>query len=391
MKGSRFRFAAVVVGAFAAVAALTATAMAGPSGTAFYAPGPNPSAQQQIAGLTSSGRRADAALVAKLAATPHAVWITSGTPNEARVLTQKTVNRAAGKNELPVIALYNIPGRDCGNFSAGGATDLASYEAWIDGVAGGLRGHEAMIILEPDSLGLLPQSDCGSSLFTDADRLAELNYAVDVLSAAGGRVYLDGTHSGWLGVGAAASRLVAAGVQRAAGFYLNVSNYQPTPNLVHYGTWISECIAFANNTEEGGWRLGHYDWCASQYYPATSTDTSTWHLSDEWYAGNLGHATPTTHFVIDTSRNGQGAWSGPLDWCNPPGRGAGIQPTADTGNALVDAYLWIKVPGESDGQCTRGDTTDGTDSAWGVVDPAAGQWFPQQALQLAKLASPPLR
>jgi endoglucanase len=55
----------------------------------------------------------------------------------------------------------------------------------------------------------------------------------------------------------------------------------------------------------------------------------------------------------------------------------------------VDGYLWIKVPGESDGSCTRGKS--GTvDPEWGIVDPTAGNWFPQQALQLAKLANPKL-
>lgn len=68
---------------------------------------------------------------------------------------------------------------------------------------------------------------------------------------------------------------------------------------VKFGTWISSCIAFANNPEEGGWRLGHYDWCASQYYPANPNDFSTWHLTDEWYTANLGHAVPTARFVID--------------------------------------------------------------------------------------------
>ena len=66
------------------------------------------------------------------------------------------------------------------------------------------------------------------------------------------------------------------------------------------------------------------------------------------------------HSVIDTSRNGQGPWAPTVsypdkqDWCNPPDRGLGYQPTANTGAALVDAYLWIKIPGESDGTCTRG-------------------------------------
>ncbi len=54
----------------------------------------------------------------------------------------------------------------------------------------------------------------------------------------------------------------------------------------------------------------------------------------------LGSTQPTTHFVIDTSRNGQGPWQPPAypdpqDWCNPPDRGLGLRPTADTGNRLA--------------------------------------------------------
>jgi endoglucanase len=104
-----------------------------------------------------------------------------------------------------------------------------------------------------------------------------------------------------------------------------------------------------------------------------------------------------THFVIDTSRNGQGPWTASdgeytgdaQTWCNPPGRGLGLRPTVRTGSSLLDAYLWIKPPGESDGSCTR--STGGTmDPEWGIVDPAAGAWFPAQALELAQLANPPL-
>lgn len=57
---------------------------------------------------------------------------------------------------------------------------------------------------------------------------------------------------------------------------------------------------------------------------------------------------------------------------------------------LLDAYLWIKIPGESDGTCTRGGPAGSPDPEWGVIDPPAGQWFPDQALQLARLADPPL-
>lgn len=105
---------------------------------------------------------------------------------------------------------------------------------------------------------------------------------------------------------------------------------------------------------------------------------------------------PTTHFVIDTSRNGQGPWVAPAgvypdaeNWCNPPGRGLGVRPTTDTGNALVDALLWIKIPGESDGQCFRG-LGGPEDPERGMVDPAAGQWFPEQARELIEMAEPAL-
>ena len=131
--------------------------------------------------------------------------------------------------------------------------------------------------------------------------------------------------------------------------------------------------------------------------------------------------------MIDTSRNGRG----PLDttpygaapynqspgvvaalhsgnWCNPPGAGLGARPTASTGVALQDANLWVKVPGESDGSC---DIAGGArawdfsaynpwsvapadqthfDPLWGMVDPGAGAWFDQTALQLAQNATPPL-
>ena len=222
-------------------------------------------------------------------------------------------------------------------------------------------------------------------------------------------VYLDGTHSAWLGVGDIAQRLVKADVANAQGFFLNVSNYQFTQNGVQYGTWISDCIA-----------SGNFAGCPNQYWNGGPDGTMIASLLGAWTgvalsnygvwsdtAGdpalntsgiNARFSTPgTTHFVIDTSRNGLGPWKPTAsypdaqDWCNPPGRGLGARPTADTGNALVDAYLWAKVPGESDGSCNRGVSGSTIDPEWGgTVDPAAGAWFPQQALQLAQLASPGL-
>ncbi len=226
-----------------------------------------------------------------------------------------------------------------------------------------------------------------------------LNYAVDALKAhPNANVYLDGTHSSWLGSGDAAHRLIQAGVERADGFFLNVSNYRLTDHLVKYGQWISDCIYLSQNS---WWQV---EWCASQYYPANPGDFSTWGLTDAAYdqafadTGLTRNPVEQAHFVIDTSRNGQGPWTPTTsypdaqDWCNPPGRGLGLLPRADTGNALIDAYLWIKIPGESDGECTRGLGPAGVtvDPEWGLVDPAAGQWFPEMALQLAQNPNPPL-
>jgi endoglucanase len=388
--------------------------------TEFYVAKRNQGAIQQIAGLTSSGDKASADLIKQMIDTPQSVWFTTGTPKMTQESVKNTVKRAAGKGTVPVLVAYNIPFRDCAQFSAGGATTVQEYKDWIDGFAAGIGAEHAVVILEPDGLGIIPwykqfrglPSEGGyewcqpaeANEATAADERYEmLNYAVDSLKAQPNvSVYLDGTHSSWLGSGDAAHRLAQAGVERADGFFLNVSNYRFTEHLEKYGTWISKCLAFATNP--ASWGNGHFDWCASQYYPADPNDFSTWGLTDQWYTDNVESQTwwysesILQHFVIDTSRNGQGPWTptasypDPQDWCNPPGRGLGLQPSADTGNPLIDAYLWVKIPGESDGECTRGLGPTGTtiDPEWGLIDPPAGEWFPEMTLDLVQNANPPL-
>ena len=390
--------------------------------TQFYVPKRNQGAIEQIADLTSSGDYADADLIRAMIDLPQAVWFTSGEPHKVQQDVKNTVQRAAGKKTVPVLVAYNIPFRDCAQFSAGGATTMDEYMAWIDGFAAGIGDNKAVVILEPDGLGIIPwykqfrglpseggyewcqPSEADQATAAD-ERFAMLNYAVDALKAKPNvKVYLDGTHSGWLGSGDAAHRLSQAGVDRADGFFLNVSNYRFSEHLEKYGTWISKCLWFA--TDPGSWGNGHFDWCASQYYPANPNDFSTWSLTDQWYTDNVESQTWVPYpgdaglknFVVDTSRNGQGPWTptvsypDPQDWCNPPNRGLGFRPTADTGNALIDAYLWIKIPGESDGECTRGLGPAGqtVDPEWGLIDPPAGAWFPEMALDLVQYANPPL-
>lgn len=392
------------------------------SNTQFYVPKPNQDALRQIAQLTSQGRKAEADQIRAMINTPTAVWVESGSPKAAEQQVRQITHQAAGKKTIPVFVLYNIPFRDCAQYSAGGASTVAEYEAWIDGVVAGLGDSPAFVIVEPDSLGLIPGVDCspeGVTATAEADRYAMLNYAVDKLNSdPNARIYLDATHSGWMNVGNISQRLVRAGVLRADGFFLNVSNYQYTTNQVYYGTWISECIAYATQVSPD-----NFAGCPNQYWnggPATGWEGRALDNSRIWvnggsdlsinvagiesrYASLLGSVQPTAHFVIDTSRNGQGPWTptpeqqaafpDPQTWCNPPQRGIGLRPTTNTGNPLVDAYLWIKVPGESDGQCSRGLGTGNNvvDPIWGQVDPAAGVWFPKQALDLARLANPPLK
>lgn len=386
-----------------------------------YVPKANVDARAQISALHRNGQKVDAELIETLLETPQAVWFSKGTPEEVRRSVEVTVRRAKGT--VPILVAYNIPFRDCAQFSAGGATTTQAYLDWIAGFAKGIGDTEATVILEPDGLGIIPWYDpigdaplewCQPAEADPAtaasDRFFQLNAAIDRLNEQPNvQVYLDGTHSAWLNVSDTASRLLRAGVARAAGFYLNVSNYQFSPNLVQYGTWISKCIAIGpgvdcpNQYWNGGplpskiaQLLGEWTGVALSSYGLWSDDSDDPALNTSGinlrYAGVEG----STHFVIDTSRNGLGPWQPPVgaytdsqDWCNPPGRGTGLRPTLNTATPLLDAYLWVKIPGESDGACTRGIGPVGTtDPEWGQVDPAAGQWFPDMALELARNAVP---
>ncbi len=202
---------------------------------------------------------------------------------------------------------YNIPARDCGLYSSGGVNSPDAYRKWIDGFAAGIGDYPVAVVLEPDALS-------GVTCLTPENqkiRYDLLAYAVETLMAQpNAAVYIDAGHSNWVPAVEMATRLERAGIEKATGFALNVSNFQPTPNLIAYGQIVATTIDREN----------------------------------------------PPHFVIDTSRNGLGPLPEAEDptgeaWCNPPGRALGEPPTTKTADPLVDAYLWIKSPGESDGAC----------------------------------------
>jgi len=424
--------------------------------TEFYAPGPSDGSLAQVKDLLKARKYVDARKLLALVTTPHAAWFATGTPEEVRKSVRQTMTAADKQHRTPVLVAYNLPYRDCSQYSGGGATDTAAYQAWIDGFARGIGKGKALVVLEPDGLGIIPYNKridgadewCRPTV-TDAEgnvvpapgaspeaRYAQLNYAVDSLAAhaPNAAVYLDAGNSAWMAVGDAAYRLTKAGVLRARGFFLNVSNYQATSESIQFGTWVSSAIAAPSGAP--AWAFDdsgnfHFDWLPSQYDPALNYAIN---YSPEHVASVnadlqvfMGSAVASKSFVIDTGRNGQGPLNtapysvAPYNqpdavisglksghWCNAFGAGAGLRPTANTGVALLDAYFWIKVPGESDGGCDlaggarawdfqaynpwglEGDDQTHFDPLWGQIDPEAGKWFPAQGLQLAQRANPSL-
>ncbi|MFC4336578.1 glycoside hydrolase family 6 protein [Salininema proteolyticum] len=214
------------------------------------------------------------------------------------------VSDATATGQTPIVVAYNMYDRDCGGHSGGGASSPDAYKAWIDAFASDIGDHEAVVIVEPDALA--QSLDCGDDKPVREELLA---YAVDALAskAVNANVYLDAGNATWPGdASEIAYALEQAGVEKISGFSLNVSN--------HYDTGASHDKAGTIN-----YFLG-YD------------------------AG----------YVVDTSRNGSGKTDDSEDgWCNPVGATLG-EPSRATPEGPADALLWVKVPGDSDGDCNSG-------------------------------------
>lgn len=283
-------------------------------GKSFYVD-PNSSAKKQYDSWRLSNPD-KAKLILKIANESIARWF-GGWNASIESEVNAYVSAAATTNTIPVLVAYNIPQRDCGGQSAGGVSSSDSYKSWITAFAKGINNRKAVVILEPDSVANI-------TCLSEADqktRYELLSYAIETLRSKGAIVYLDAGHSNWVNTQEMAARLKKAGIDKAQGFSLNVSNFIDSQKNIDYGNSLSGFI--------GG-----------------------------------------KHFIIDTGRNGLGSSD---QWCNPPGRALGSKPTSNTGRQLVDAYLWIKPPGESDGSCNGG--------------PSAGTWWAEYALGLSQRAA----
>jgi endoglucanase len=259
---------------------------------------------------------ADAQVVLdRLAATPSGIWLTPEEYPAGRVgpFVGDTVADAAAAGRLPTFVVYGIPDRDCtGGFSEGGLP-ADQYGPWVQEIADAAATGPSVVVVEPDALA--SALECPHR----AERVRLIADAVGRLAEAGVTTYVDGGHSNWVDPDRLAPLLERVGVDDVRGFASNVSNYQSDDDERAYGEQLS---------------------------------------------GLLGGA----HYIIDSGRNGNGSTD---DWCNPPDRAYGQDPAAaPRGDAAhLDAYVWVKPPGESDGECHGG--------------PPAGQFWPERALDMA--------
>src|SRR6185369_84870 len=132
------------------------TAAAADTSSRFFVPPPDPEAVKQVAALLKGRDLVNAARLAAMVTTPQAVWFTGGSAADVEASVKKTMKQAALEQRVPVLVSYNVPFRDCAQYSSGGAVDTTAYEAWIDGFAKGIGSGKAVVILEPDSLGIIP-------------------------------------------------------------------------------------------------------------------------------------------------------------------------------------------------------------------------------------------
>ena len=266
---------------------------------------------------------------ARIARAPHAIWYAPEQHPTRKVTASvsEQVARATATRTTPVLVLYAIPDRDCGQHSAGGLPDAAAYRAYVRAFARGLGTRsKAMVIVEPDAIAFVGQPGCAQT----AARLRMLRFAVTRIARTGAWPYLDAGHSAWTPYDGRAQLLRRAGIAKARGFSTNVANFRPLKDERAYAVGLRRELA----------RLG----------------------------------VKGSRYVVDTSRNGA-AQPVAGDVINPTWARLGPAPRKRF-QGPFDATLWVKHPGESDGAVNGGGT-------------AAGQWCDLLADRLLGRAESP--
>ncbi|MDQ3014593.1 MAG: glycoside hydrolase family 6 protein [bacterium] len=272
---------------------------------------------------------------------PSSVWLGVGGDDHAKVKQTATEATQLGKNV--VFVSYRAPKRDLGGDSKGGADSLKAYKDWVDSTVSGLaevsdlrreKSAEVVNIVEPDAMGHLKdmKDEVSRKVRIEAVRYNVLKWATEPLVYS----YIDAAHPGWFDTShkdqldQIVNMLVDMGIQHARGISVNVSNYYSFEKCATYGERI----------------------CAE--------------------LEKRGHG--RKYFVIDTSRNGTSKEPKQGEFKNLPGQGLGKVPSGEGYKnpklyPHLDATLWIKHPGESDG-------------VGGQSQMEAGQFDPALALEL---------
>lgn len=233
-----------------------------------------------------------------LATTPAGIWQTAN--SKLDIFTAK-ITDAKATSKTPIVVLYAIPNIGCGT---SGSTSVAEYRNWVAQRAAILQGTGAIVVIEPDAVA---QFSCLNAQQLTV-RKESLNAAIEELAKTDAKIYVDAGHSEWVGADVISDRLNTLQMERTKGIAVNVSNFQTNEDSRQYASEVLSGLSVKN-----------------------------------------------LRAVVDTSRNGVGP---PSDnqWCNALGRRVGAT-SSWSQDGIVDGYLWIKVPGESDGtgpSCSNG-------------------------------------
>ncbi|HZG04822.1 MAG TPA: glycoside hydrolase family 6 protein [Streptomyces sp.] len=388
---------------------------------------------------------------AAIANQPTAVWldrraaITSGSAGENSMGLRDHLDAALEQGaDLVQIVTYNLPGRDCAALASNGElgpNDIDIYKReFIDPIAeivGDPKYADLRIvnIVEIDSLpNLVTNVGSRATATPECDEmLANGNYVKGVgynLATLGQfdnvYNYIDIGHHGWLGwddnFSAAAQMLYKAAtaegatVNDVAGFAANVANYGALKEPY-----------FTINDSVNGTSVRQSKWVDWNRY----VDELSYAQAFRQEAIKAGFRSDVG-VIIDTSRNGWGGPNRPTgagpktsvdayveggridrrihtgNWCNQAGAGLGERPKAAPATG-IDAYAWIKPPGESDGASREipndegkgfdrmcdptyeGNPRNNNNKSGALPDaPLSGHWFQAQFEELLRNAYPPV-
>jgi len=308
----------------------------------------------------------------------------------------KKQQQESGKKVLTVFIVYDLPNRDCAAAASNGeltCADSACTEGlntyktkYVDPIVAIFKKYPdqpIVAIVEPDSLGnMATNMDIQKCSIAENAYYTGIAYSIQQLATLPNVYsYLDAAHGGWLGWDDNRQKISqifqkvlnqAGGSAKIRGFATNVANYQPLGSLT--------------STE---------DPCnlKSQYNKAINEVVYVQLLAQSLQSAGISGK----GFIIDTSRNGVSNMRKDCsNWCNINHSGLGVRPTSETrsvGLDYIDAFYWLKTPGESDGTSDTGapryDFHCGSSDSF-IPSPEAGQWNSEFFTMLVQNANPGL-